>query len=259
MAAIPPIWVISLARAAHRRDEIARALEALGLPFEFVTAVDGRGLAPAERRLYSHRRALFEMGRGLGSGMFGCSLSHVHVYERMVAEGVPIAVVLEDDVQPTAHLLAVLGAIDRFPPRWDVVTLHSLFPSSGPEPVDGAPIVDEHRLVRYRRIPFGTQGYVITLAAARRVLDVAYPIAFPPDELLFRRHPAGLTYYGIEPSVLVHRDVESEIHRQPEIVARPSWFVPPLEWAVVMAGKARFRARTARDRRRVARAATSTC
>ena len=258
-SAIPPIWVISLTRATHRRDAIGDALTTLDLPFEFVTAVDGRALSPDDRNRYSHRRALFEMGRGLGAGMFGCSLSHVRIYERMVAEHIPVAVVLEDDVEPSALLPDLLGAIDRFPPGWDVVTLHSLMASSGPERVGTAPIVDDRWIARYRRTPFGTQGYVITLAAARRVLDVAYPIAFPPDELLFRRHPAGLQCYGIEPSVLVHRNVESEIHAQPQVVARPSWFVRPLEWMVTTTGKARFRLRAGRDRRHDARTAASPC
>jgi glycosyl transferase family 25 len=244
VSALPPLWVISLTRATQRRVAVSQAFAELGLQIEFIEAVDGRSLTAEEVDQYSDRRALFEMGRGLSQGMFGCSLSHLRVYERMLEERVPVVAVFEDDVQPTADLEPVLRSIDLLPPDWQVVTLHSLFASSRPEPVGGDLIAGTHRVCRYRRSVFGTQGYLINLDGARRVLDVAYPVAFPPDELLFRRRPANLKRYGIEPTVLVHDSVESEIHSQPALVVSHSRMHRPLEWGIVTAGKAWRRVRT---------------
>jgi len=239
----PPLWIISLERAAHRRETVTASFMSVGQDFEFIRAVDGSALTPEQRRLYSHWRALFEMGRGLGRGMFGCSLSHLRVYERMVAEQVPVAAVFEDDVEPTEGLVSVLDSVDDLPDDWQVVTLHSLFASSEPEPIEHPPIAGQYRVCTYRRVPFGTQGYLINLSGARRALEVAYPVCFPPDELLFRTHPAGLRVYGIEPSVLVHRDTESEIHSQPRGVVPERALRRPIEDAVVLAGKVRHRVR----------------
>jgi glycosyl transferase, family 25 len=239
----PPVWIISLERAVDRRETVSTSFTSLGQEFEFIQAVDGSALTAEQRRLYSHWRALFEMGRGLGRGMFGASLSHLKVYERMVAEQRPAVAVFEDDVHPSKDLLSVLDCVDKLPDDWQVVTLHSLFASSGPTPIERPPITGHYRVCTYRRVPFGAQGYLVTLSGARRALEVAYPVCFPPDELLFRRHPAGLRVYGIEPSVLVHRDVVSEIHSQPIGVFPERALRRPIEHAVVLAGKVRHRVR----------------
>jgi glycosyl transferase family 25 len=245
---VPPIWVISLERAPERRAAITEALGSRGLAFEFIDAVDGQALTQAQRQAYSHWRALFETGRGLGRGMLGCSLSHLAVYRRMLAEDVPVVAVLEDDVEPLDGLATILDSVDAFPPDWQVITLHSLFASADPRPVDGRVIADRFQVCTYARMPFGTQGYLINEHGARRVLDVAYPVGLPPDELLFRARPAGLRVYGIEPSVLAQRDVDSEIHRLPlEVTPTRAWR-RPVDAGVVVAGKVRRRISRALER-----------
>ncbi|MFA5882577.1 MAG: glycosyltransferase family 25 protein [Acidimicrobiia bacterium] len=208
---LPPVWVISLERAQDRRESVTQAFSTLGIPFTMLDAVDGRMLSPDERRRHSRWRSLFAIGRDMTPGDVGCSLSHLRVYERMLAAGVSEVVVVEDDVQPTAALVDVLVARDALPDDWQVVTLHSLFASAGPEPLDRPALTGDHRVCTYARIPFGTQCYLINESGARRALDVAYPVRLPADELLYRRRPAGLRVYGIEPSPVVHADFGSEL------------------------------------------------
>lgn len=236
---LPPVWVISLARAEDRRRSVQASFAAAGIPFELFPAVDGRALDEHERRQYSRWRSLFEIGRDLTLGDVGCSLSHIRVYERMVAHRIPEVVVVEDDVQPTPALARVLAARRDLPADWEVVTLHSLFPSADPRPLPGPPIATGFRVCTYRRIPFGTQCYLIGIAAARRLLEVAYPVRMPPDELLYRRRPAGLRVYGIEPSPVVHADFGSELRTARASRARGLDAIA--ERLVVGAGKARTR------------------
>jgi glycosyl transferase family 25 len=235
----PPIWVISLERASARRASVTAAFAELGIPIELFPAVDGRSMSAEERRKYSRWRSLFEIGRDLTLGDVGCSLSHIRVYERMVAEDVPEVVVVEDDVVPTPDLVDVLDARAGFPDDWDVVTLHSLFPSAQPHPVEGPSITGAHRVCTYRRTPFGTQCYLIRLAAAQRILEVAYPVRMPPDELLYRRRPAGLRVYGVEPSPVVHADFGSELRTDRATTAHG--LVHLAETAVIAAGRVRAR------------------
>jgi len=190
---------------------VTRAFDALGIPFTLFDAVDGRALSTDERRQYSRWRSLFEIGRDMTLGDVGCSMSHLRVYERMLADGIPELVVVEDDVQPTAALVDILAARDALPADWQVVTLHSLFASAAPQPLDRPPLTGDYRVCTYGRIPFGTQCYLINRAGARRALDVGYPVRMPPDELLYRRRPADLRVYGIEPSPVVHADFGSEL------------------------------------------------
>ena len=146
---------------------MTRTFGDLGIPFELVDAVDGRALSPEERRQYSPWRSRFEIGRDMTLGDVGCSLSHLRVYERMIAEGIPELVVVEDDVQPMPALVDVLASRDALPNDWQVVTLHSLFTTSDPRPLDLPPLTADHRVCTYGRIPFGTQCYLIRLPAAR--------------------------------------------------------------------------------------------
>lgn len=240
MGTRPPVWIVNLKEARERRAGAEAAFTEAGVAFEFVEGVDGSRLTRAERSLYSRRRALFEMGRELSQGMFGCSLSHLNLYQRMCDDNVPVAAIFEDDARPQGALSEVLKAIDRLPRDWDVVTLHSLFSSADPQPVSGIDIrtrESEHAICTYRRGVFGTQGYLIKLEAASRVLEVAYPVAFPPDEMLFRRHPAQLTCYGIEPSVLRHDGAASEVHARGGSVFDAESTHPWFDWSTVLAGK----------------------
>ena len=105
----------------------------------------------------------------------------------------------------------VLGAVDRLPPDWDVVTLHSLFASAGPRPLPGPPLTGDFRVCTYARMPYGAQGCLVSRRAAERLLAVGRPIRFPPDDVIFRPRPARLRIYGIEPSPIVHADFGSEL------------------------------------------------
>jgi glycosyl transferase family 25 len=120
--------------------------------------------------------------------------------------------VFEDDVEPLPALVEVLDQRDRLPPDADVVTLHSLFEWATPMPVDDRQIADGFHVTRYARTPMGAQAYLIRAHAARRLLEIGFPVRLPSDELLFRPHPARLTVYGIEPSPVVHADFVSELH-----------------------------------------------
>jgi glycosyl transferase family 25 len=232
---LPPIWVISLERAVARRQSVTRWFTDLGVPFELIDAVDGRALTPEQHRRYSRWRARFTIGRDLTLGDVGCSLSHLAVYERMLADAVPEVLVVEDDVEPTPALVDVLAARDRFPPDWQVVTFHSLFPNAQPRPIEGPPLAGAHRVCTYGRIPRGTQCYLVNQSGARRALDVGFPVRLPPDELLYRRIPAGLRVYGIDPSPVVHGDFGSELRTAPASEAHGVGRA--LEWGVITAGR----------------------
>jgi glycosyl transferase family 25 len=210
------------------------------MDYELIDATDG-GRLGAEASRYSRRRALFEIGRGLGNGEVGCALSHLSLYERMVREDRQVAVIMEDDVLVDEMLPGALASLDALPDDWDVVTFCSLFPDAEPVPVDRPPIVGEHRICTFRRVPFGAQCYAITRAAADRVLAIAEPIRMPADDLLFRRHPANLRVYGIEPRLVHLDDVPSELVARDEAGTQPA--PRATELPIVAAGKIAARLR----------------
>ena len=91
------IIVINLDQDSSRRARIETRLAELGLPWERLSAVDGRRLEPRHEGLID-RAAPAARGLEFSPGAIGCWLSH-HQAQRMVAEGTePMSLILEDDI-----------------------------------------------------------------------------------------------------------------------------------------------------------------
>jgi len=121
------IFVVSLARAAERRERLRGRLG--GLRYELFDAVDKRDLDRerlARDGAYdeSRTRAPYRHRQDMSLGAIGCALSHRKLYEDMVASGWDRMVVLEDDVIPRASTLALLpDALRELPPSWELCYL----------------------------------------------------------------------------------------------------------------------------------------
>lgn len=99
-----PIFVVSLADALERRESVSAQLQALGLTANIIDAVDGRwGLSPEVERLIDRDRAEARVGRTVSGGEFACALSHQGLYQRILDERLPGAIILEDDAILTPH------------------------------------------------------------------------------------------------------------------------------------------------------------
>jgi glycosyl transferase family 25 len=243
MSTRPPFWVISLV-GSPRREFVTSAFAGIGAPFEFVDAVDGAHLSRDEQARYSRRRALFHVGRGLTTGELGVALSHLHLYRRMVEERVPEAVIFEDDATPSADFLALVDAAP-YPSDWDVVNFMPLFGRGRATPV-GPPLLDRYRVCTYDANPFGAGCYLIRGSAAGRLLQVGEPVGMPADDLIFRRRPAGLRSYGIEPRAVTLGELPSErIPRDGRVGSSPA-AARAWERPLVLAGKLVHKTRAGR-------------
>ena len=91
-----PVLLINLDGSAERLKKASSQLVAAGISFERLPAVDGRLLSESERTRLApwDRKAFF---KPLSPGEIGCYLSHLAALERIVKEGWPRALVLEDD------------------------------------------------------------------------------------------------------------------------------------------------------------------
>lgn len=204
----PPIWVINLERASERREFMRGQLEALGLPYEFLTAVDGHQLGSRARHEYSRVRAVLELGRQMTAPEIGCALSHLAAYERLLAEDLEEALILEDDVELGGDVPAVLDARGGLPADWDLVTLYH---GQRARPVPFGPsFVAGRRFCTFERV-WGTQGYLVRRSAAERLMCLGRPVRLPSDELLYRPGEARLRVYGVTPPALRPAAFESHL------------------------------------------------
>ena len=106
-----PVLVISLARSVERRAMVVQQMAHLGIDFEFVDATDGKALSSAELAKVDLELAKEVCGHELSFGEIGCAMSHIRVYERIVAEGIERCVVLEDDIYLHMHSKAIIETI----------------------------------------------------------------------------------------------------------------------------------------------------
>jgi len=170
-----PAYVINLEKASERRTRIGLQLDELGVPYQIFRAVDGRLLDDEEvGRRYDAGAALLAY-RPLSRGELGCALSHLGVYRKMLEDGVPFALVLEDDAALGDALPATLESLaGRLQPSEPVAVLLShvdKFTKWGREPLD-----EKRQLVRRYGEWWRAHGYVITRSAAQRLLDGLEPV-----------------------------------------------------------------------------------
>lgn len=104
-----PVFVISLTDAQDRRRCILDQCAALGIVPQIVDAIDGRsGLPPDLAPQVDRAGAQARVGRPLSDAELACALSHQQVQRRIVSQGLPGAVILEDDAILTPLFAAFL-------------------------------------------------------------------------------------------------------------------------------------------------------
>ncbi|MBF9222124.1 glycosyltransferase family 25 protein [Hymenobacter ruricola] len=102
------IFVINLARSTERRAFMEKQLGDQNLTAEFVAAVDGRTLTATDLATVCDEEALRPHPYWRTPGMVGCVLSHHAICQRMVADNIPVALVLEDDAKLSPQLAVAL-------------------------------------------------------------------------------------------------------------------------------------------------------
>lgn len=200
------VFVINLARRPERMERIRRQLDALGIAYERIDAVDGSRLTTAERRSAARAfRWWCAKGYLPRAGEIGCGLSHREVW-RKIAEGKDAsACVLEDDVTLESGFVGMLGTTERFlcggaMPRVVLLTpVHSEFRCKLAEGVFGKIDWAMH-----------SGGYVVTPESARRLLRVTSPMTAPVDEWRRWAKIAKMDLFAVDPAVCSQAEYGSE-------------------------------------------------
>lgn len=197
------IIVINLDHDTGRRARIERRLAELDLRWERLSAVDGRRLGPHHECLID-RAAHAARGLEFSPGAIGCWLSHREA-QRMVAEGAePMALILEDDIAIADELPEVLERIERGEAgRFDVIRLHRY---KMHRKFVAAHRIGDGALGFVRPTDSGTQAYVITREAARRLVAAIPRMVQLADHALYEHWTHGLVVCSIDPPVVLHDD-----------------------------------------------------
>ncbi len=90
-------FVINLDKDTERMQFMHTQLSGMGIEYQRVAAILGKEYTPTKDE-YDENVALLKTGQALFPNELGCALSHKKVYEMIVANNIPLALIFEDDV-----------------------------------------------------------------------------------------------------------------------------------------------------------------
>jgi glycosyl transferase, family 25 len=186
------VFLINLDRSPERLAFMQSQADRIGLAFERFPAVDGRNLP-------QHLRPQFPASR-LAPGEIGCYASHLLLYERIVREEWPYAMIVEDDVQLSPDLLAsALAATDAAPPGWDYIHFSG---ATKRAVLSLASLPNGRHLVRHSRLPMNTGAYLISRQGAGKLLAPS-PRVRPIDQEFRHAWLRDIDVLGVHPSPVI--------------------------------------------------------
>lgn len=218
------VFLINLDKNPERLAAADAQLRKVGVDYERFPAVYGKALSEEEKaRVYDDKWARRISGSSLNAGEIGCALSHIHIYERMVNDGIPYALILEDDVYPTPALPHVLAAIEQEVSLDESVVV--LLGEGG-----GRGILGNRRKLKFSVYAIDeilgglrTHAYVITLTAAKRLVPFLLPIVMPADGWGRMVHYGQIRLYTVNPLVVAVDCSEG----MGSTIAEAFWKAPP--------------------------------
>jgi glycosyl transferase family 25 len=178
------IYVINLEAAKDRMAYMHKQLEGLGLRYTRQEAVKGTALTEAEMEQLCDMDAVRNNPHWLRKGVIGCTLSHWKVYQQMVANNVPVALILEDDMKLPNNLEGLLAAIEQNIAKEEVILLYyqALYEVqfSTQNTASLVPPYTLHYPIDMSHIGAGG-AYVITLDVAKALLQEMVPVRVSND------------------------------------------------------------------------------
>ena len=103
------IFLINLDKRADRLAFVQSQLDAIQLPFERIAAVYGAELTVEQQALFDQKRFVLEQKKAAVPGEIGCAMSHRGIWQQMVQQQLPYALILEDDIHINSKLAAFLA------------------------------------------------------------------------------------------------------------------------------------------------------
>jgi glycosyl transferase family 25 len=232
-------FVLNLDRQPDKYESFLRQNSGCDIAFERFAASDGSRMTDAEVMALR----LVAPGARFTKGAVGCAASHSRIWTSVAEQGVP-ALVFEDDVtirhdinERLAALLPALGNWDYVALGYNTDAILEVEPAPGMKSLmtflPKRPDDSAATLFRGSKTPvaafrlhtcFGTSGYVVSPAGARKLLQLCFPIDNRSyARTLFGRtldvpvtgidHMLNSIYHGIEayacfaPLVLPHNDI----------------------------------------------------
>jgi glycosyl transferase family 25 len=176
---------MTLRRAPERGEYIERHLKRLKLDYQLVDCIDFKDYTDEEYQKLYNAEAVAQNPYWT-KGVIGCTLSHLKIYDAMIAQNIPVALVLEDDAMLPPDIASILDRIEAEIGGDEVIALsfHNHHKKETELSTQGRTKLPKGLELLY---PVNldeiasTMGYVITLEAARKLIRLNRPVSFSCD------------------------------------------------------------------------------
>lgn len=202
------VFIVNLDRSKERWEGISSQLDGLGVAYERFSAVDGSKLDDYTEH-FGLKRFKVLSGHDLVPGEAGCSRSHVGIWEKVVAEGLDYAVVLEDDIIIKPAFVPFLeGAGYEGFDYLKIDTDESTYPYEAQK----LNLINRlgYKLTECDPVPFCTGGYVISRRGATIFLRASRKMLVPIDILPQYTFPYTAQGY-VTPQLVFQKEEDSTI------------------------------------------------
>ena len=177
-----PIYCINLDGADKRWNKVTKQFNNLGININRFPAVNGKNLTNIDNtkildtyntnvNALCDKKIKPNLTLNLSKGEYGCALSHLGLWEKMVSENIESCIIIEDDIHPNKNFIDYQKLLAQLPSDWDIAYVSFL--NTGNKKFVGENIF----------IPncgFTTAGYIINLKGAKKLIDLL-PIEGPID------------------------------------------------------------------------------
>ncbi|QCB56848.1 glycosyltransferase family 25 protein [Sphingopyxis sp. PAMC25046] len=198
--------VVSLESAEARRAAFAARAADTSLAWRFFDActASAPGMTVDEAAIRRNK------GRAMSKGEIGCYASHFSIWQDMVDRGVRQAIVLEDDTVVDWAYLEPLARTDLHAEGIDYLRLYAKRPT-WQRVVKRNFLQHSRAVVELVGLAYGTQGYAITLAGARRLVEHCRTVRRPIDDEMDRSWAHGLPNLALYPAPIFEAAIVSDI------------------------------------------------
>lgn len=209
------VYLINLDGSDQRLRSASTQLRELGIEYERVPAVDGRGKSPKDFKEVDFARTWQYLGRPLSGGEVGCYLSHVECANRFLASNADVCLVMEDDIafHLSSFMEVLKQGIQMLPEGWDVINFgnqkNKIYSNIQHFQLDGATV----HLVKAHYFPMTTTGLCWSRSGAEAFIREAFPIFASVDRFLRHWQTRRARGYCFMPPLVSTTGAASDISR----------------------------------------------
>ncbi len=197
-----PIYIINLDESTDRLQRISNDLSKYDLHYQRFPAIKGVDLDEETINRWCPERHMWWARRDIKLGEIGCFLSHVKLFEEIIARGYERVCVLEDDADIDAELVSWVQDSTPIPNNGDILklTINGEFSTCSGMPV--GEFSGRTMAFMFRRGIHGTYGYIITRQGAQKALEHLAVMKDAVDNAMFEFWNSNLETYHVYPPVV---------------------------------------------------------